>query len=410
MLPHSRLLLLLFVLASGPPGCHRKQPVILPEDAADKPAVDSPIEEIANERPVTNAESRDFAKAFVKGVHQKDQEALDEMFDWEELARRATSETKGPAEVRDAWFAKFTTARGVFLRRMLKNIESPSQFQLVRVRVRDGRKAVLFRYLPTSENFTYQEVLLGRDSNGSVRGIDLFLYSAGEYYSQLSGRLYRQAVLSATGKQGVLTSKADFLLVVQLQQAYRSGKYEEALKLYSKLPRKTQKAKFVQFYRVHSAASLKQETEFLAAVKEYEQLYPDDPALDLLRIGYHLSSKQYQAALKAVDRFDKSIGGDPYLDSVRAMILYQAKRPKQARSAAERAIAALPDQAACYEVLINITLEERKYKEAIKLLEKVREKFNTDLDEIIKLPVYDDLRKSAAYKDWVKARNKRDDP
>ena len=142
--------------------------------------------------------------------------------------------------------------------------------------------------------------------------------------------------------------------------------------------------------------------KFLAAVDYYSKLFPNHPSLNIYQISTALARGDYDRAETALRALDKSVGGDVFLQKEMAVI-YEAKGDLAAAKKAYQASMASPQaKADGYWGLIDLSLQEKQYAEAVRLLKEVEAylDWDLDLDELAKTDYYAELSKTEAYAKW----------
>jgi tetratricopeptide (TPR) repeat protein len=180
------------------------------------------------------------------------------------------------------------------------------------------------------------------------------------------------------------------------------GQFTEAIAHYRKLPEKIQENNWILVTYL-GALSRQLDTpaeDYRAAVEKFRKLYADEVALGLISIYYYSHRDKYDEALKAVDRLDKAVGGDPFLNVVRGITLAGAKRYKEARVAAEKAIREEPTLEDAYWVRIDVSLRERNYADTLEWLKKMVQACQAPVDNMATDPDYAAFVQSPQYREW----------
>src|SRR5207244_1275058 len=122
------------------------------------------------------------------------------------------------------------------------------------------------------------------------------------------------------------------------------------------------------------AAALAGGDEALEALADGEKRMPGDPCPDLVRLEVLTSQDRPGDLLAVADRVERAVGGDPYLDTIRANAHLMAGDAAEARRAAERVSAALPDLPTTYLLRLAISLHERDHAETARWLTVLRDR------------------------------------
>jgi hypothetical protein len=204
-----------------------------------------------------------------------------------------------------------------FASQYIKIVKQGGSLTLLRVRQSRGRQVVLFRLIhPTTQGgVNYLEFAPQRFPDGQVRATDFYAYSAGEFVSATMRRTLLPMVAdrSRTILDRLLAGEKDYVRdfprLGQAMKLLNQGKPAEAHALFKTLRPETRKQKVVLIGRMRAAQVLRDDEEYAAVLKEFGELFPNDPCLELLSIDAFLMRKDYDGAMKAIDRLDRSVGG-----------------------------------------------------------------------------------------------------
>jgi hypothetical protein len=210
---------------------------------------------------------------------------------------------------------------------LVRNVKGGGSFTFLRAWQNHGRQVVLFRLIqPAAQGgFNYFEFAPYRAPGGQIRASDIYIYMAGEFFSET----LRRALLPVLADQsrsfldklmgGEKDYVHDFPEVGRAGHLLAQGKPAEALAIYNTLRPETRKQKVVLLGRL-GAAQAGGEKEYAAVIEEFRTLFPNDPCLDIISIDAFVLRKDYDGAIKAIDRLERSVGGDAYLDMLRAAL------------------------------------------------------------------------------------------
>jgi tetratricopeptide (TPR) repeat protein len=358
-------------------------------------------------------EARQFAEAFVAAMKAKDASALGKLLNWDAMLDKATVGILAPAKEKERYIElmKGTADRtGVFARQLLEFMKAGASCKLLRHRRIDGRDRLLFRVLvPDGAALDYYEVLLDRDKQARIEGVDVFDLANGELLSQTARRAFLTAAVRWTESANASVQGAEreylihFAKVEAMNTLVQQGKYRDALALYDQLPPLLQGDKNVLLTRLRAAQNVGP-AEFTEAVANFRTFHPGDPSVDLFSIVYFYQKKDYPKALEMIDRVDKALDGDPYLNVLRANVHLDAGDVPAARQAANKVIAEEPTLAEGYWALISIALHEKKFDEVLQLLGDIDQRFSPQFPDMNALPVFAGFVKSPQYQEWLRSR------
>lgn len=295
-IPSLRLLLLAVLLALV--GCKRSQ--------APKPT------------PPTLAEAETFARQYVSAKVPCDVAELEKLVDLDLILARAVEGTRVSE--------KFV--RG--LRRGMKpeQILCPELYGAgysavyLRTQTIDGTFRPLIRFVGDG-GYTYEQLELDRRADKIVVA-DIYNYANGAQHSWV----FRNLLQSMTDQGGAKE-------LGEITNLRHSGKLDEALAVFQKLPAKLRATKEMMLLEVQLVATL-DEAISLPAFERLAKAFPDDPAMLIMNIDRHTVLKQYEQQLVAIDKLDRAVGGDPYLELARSDAYLALGRLDEALAGAKR--------------------------------------------------------------------------
>ncbi len=387
-------------------GCshHPSGPHAPPEQKTEKPEVPPQFSE---------EEARQFAEAFASTMKAKDASALGKLLNWDAMLDKATAGILAPAKEKERFIElmKGTADRpGVFARQLLELMKAGATCTFLRHRRIDNRDRLLFRILlPDGAALNYYEILLDRDKQARIEGIDVFVMLNGELISQTARRAFLTAAVrwSESANASVQGAEREYLVhfakVEAMNALVQQGKYRDALALYDQLPPLLQGDKNVLLTRLRAAQNVGP-AEFAEAVANFRTFHPGDPSVDLFSIVYFYQKKDYPKALEMIDRVDKALDGDPYLNVLRANVYLDAGDVAAARQAANKAIGDEPTLAEGYWALVGIALHEKKFDEVLQLLCDIDKRFSPQFPDMNVLPAFAEFIKSPQYQEWLRSR------
>jgi predicted Zn-dependent protease len=156
----------------------------------------------------------------------------------------------------------------------------------------------------------------------------------------------------------------------------------------------------VLIYDLTIAGSGGNSTDYVKALDAFAAAFPDDPALEIMRISQATFHKRFADALAQIARLDKRVGGDPYLDAERANIYLMARNFPDALQHAKRATEQAPDLPDGWEALLDTHIASKNFADAVKTLADMRARkvpFDPTAD------AYRALIESQEYKTWLEA-------
>jgi hypothetical protein len=384
------------------------------EKATTKLKLAAPTAKQAPTAPRTvNPEYVDFAKEIEKTVATADANAISDKFDWEALLATAGSGLGLSSKVlrnEAAAFKKEVRKPGAIVAVLASTKKQNGSFQLLNVQEAKRGATALYRVLQNKDGgLNYVRFSLTKQPSGQIRVIDIYNFMSGENVSQT---IRRSAIIPLVAHQsrGLLArlsgidndTMKSHSVILALIQSVRSGRGEEALDLYYKLPPSLQTDKTYLLLRL-TAAQVAGDQPYAKAIDACRAAYPNDRSVDLISIDGFLGKKQYAEAIKCIDRLDKSVGGDPYLKLIRAGTGVLMGDLAIGKASAEDAIRADPTLIGARRVLIMIALKENALDKALGHVRIIERDFPSAVDPLGEFPGLVEFIKTPEYKEWLNA-------
>lgn len=248
-----------------------------------------------------------------------------EVFDGERFAGRVVEGIEVPAEVRDD-----------FVEGMLKELRtSPAalmsgflgqSYAFLRVHSWDGNPTLLFRLRPSSGGFNYHAFPFELGPPPEIALYDVYVLASGEPLSRTLHRLALPALVQQDrslldrllGRERSfvenMTKFRDMGLKIQAEE------YEEALRIHGELPKDLRQDKTVRLLEMNALVHLEGGDErYLQAIERYRDAFPDDPAMSMIVLDYHIVKGDYEVSMGLIEEIGGWVGGDPYLEVMRAV-------------------------------------------------------------------------------------------
>lgn len=310
----------------------------------------------------------------------------------------------------------FDLSSGIF-RSVGKNLETElGAFQsarFLRVQEKDGQRRALLRFTSTEGTANYLAFICTR-SEGGLTWINFFNYMAGETAGASARRLLLPVIVdkkkslleNLTTSESVLVK--NFPVIQRVLRLKRQGQQGEALALIQQLPAEVRDEKFILLLQMH-LAQVVGDKEHLKALEAIARVFPNDPTMDIILVDADIMKGDYDAALRRITSFEKEIGNDTHLHFLRANVHLMKEDWAAAKRSARAALADEPTMLSAYQILIGVSLKEKKFTEVGDVLTEIETSFPTIdmLNGIQEDDIYADFRKSPAYAEWVAARAKR---
>ncbi len=390
-------------------GCERAVPPQKPAGSRAATSKSSPVEtkSAAPEirAPVSLGEGQQFAEAFESAIYASDPSIVTRMIDWERLLQTAIRGIDAPESLREEFVRGGLSEKQGLAVQLSRAVATGSSFRLLRVYEEDDERRALFRLLQPSSGVKYHELILGRDSTGAVRAVDIYFFLSGE---RLSRTMRRTFLLAAAEQPGdplgrVLNGDNEFIKHAdefrQMSAELQAGNPQKSIEIYQELPLSMQREKTVMLLYVQATAGLDDDL-YAQAIDDFRAVHNRDACVDMVSIDGHLLREEYDRALEAVARVDKAVGGDPYMDVLRANINLMRKEPSIAEVFAKQAISQDPELIDAYWALITVSLVSQSYQDTVSWLTTIQQKFDIELEDLRTISDYADFVKSPEYEAW----------
>ena len=297
------------------------------------------------------AQARAFAEKFIELLAEPDVPGATAMIDWDTLLARATADTYGSPRNLASFIkgAKSPESLASYVQQLSNSAQAGAQVKFLRVRGDETGRSVLVRVLHPTGGVNYHELLLTNDK-GVVRAVDVYVYAAGEYMSDVMRRMYKTATAAKQpfidrllGKKHPAMQMAT--MYKEMAEKTTSGRHAEAVALFKRMPPELRREKSAFILYVTASSSMDEE-QYRSAIEELRAAFPNDAGLDLMLIDGYVLRQRYDDALAAIDRLDRDLDGDPYLDLLRASTCRLKRDEHNAVRYTRRAVEREPELAA----------------------------------------------------------------
>jgi hypothetical protein len=361
---------------------------------------------------VSNAEARQFAQKLSQAVKAGDYATTSDLFDLEAMTDTAAAglDIRGPSLkgfIRG--LRRGGSSREGFGGQIVAQVSNGGSYELLRVLDREGKKTARMRLLLANDGgLNYTDLMLARRADGKIRAVDFYNHASGELMSETLRRAVVQ--FAASENSGILArltgAENDYVKnasrLKEISRAVIEGRGRDALSMCDSLPESMRKDKTIIIARVRAASDLDEPT-YMAAMEEFRNAFPNDPALDIMSIDYYFVRKEYDKTLEMIDRLDKAVGGDAYLDLFRANMLLVAGRVAAAKAPAQRYSRATPEKSDGPMTQLSISLAQKDHSETLRLMNLLEQKFGMEWNDPKTVPEYAAFARSPQYREWLKA-------
>jgi tetratricopeptide (TPR) repeat protein len=349
-----------------------------------------------------------FATDLRDSLQAGDPSLLDERVDLDRLLQRATRDLPASQAVLDA-LTRDVRDNGLKLGgALLGSKDETLRVRLLRVEQHQGAPRALFRLL-SSGGLNYYAYELARDDQGRVVITDIYVYMAGELFSESLRRVYLMSALEraqepdtklARQEPGLMDNMPRFRRIHRLLDAER---YQEVVDEFSRLPPSVLADKSLQLIRLKALMQLGG-AEYQRALQAYEKAFPGDAVMDLLALDDSRLSGRPEEMMRVLDRLDRKVG-DPYLHYLRAQVKLQQDDLAAAKHFLLKALQGDPTLYEPYMELFSLAIEEGDYSQAILVLEGLERGAGVD---VMNIDVSDaGFLASTEYREWLRRQNRR---
>jgi len=339
------------------------------------------------EKPVTKQEASEAAAALTQSMAHRDVSVLNDMLDFDALEKKVMDESGH--KLKAAFVAgAFTSLRsGDFTLQITRSLGEKGTYELVKQYEKNNHQHLIFRMYNNLLNYhDFELIKKGKD----VKIADIFIYTTGENLSYTLA----QSLLSMSDQPVTGKLDNDVIQKIQLLKKYIHDKeYEKADDLYKSLPALIREQKLYKIVQIQIASGLGND-QYLKALTNFQQEYPDAPNMYLLMLDAYFLNKDYAGALRCVNNLDTLINKDPFLDYYRGLIYKLQKDPTNQLACLERLHQHMPGFSSGTVELINGYAENQQWDKAIALTQQYRKTQNADTSLLMSLYLlHPDLKK-----------------
>lgn len=267
------------------------------------------------EQPATKEEAAALAKTIESSMGKRSAAKFNEALDAEALKQRIMEAGKKKINSRIVDGAIKELKTGQLGTQITQSLGKAGTYQLVKQYEKDQKQHLIFRlYADSKLNYHDLEVI---KKQNQVKFGDIFIYITGE---TLSATLAESAMLMSENISSLSSvDKNQLDNIKRIRQLINRQDYEKARTIYKGLPAILRQTKIFKMMHVQIASGLGND-EYLKALTDYQQAYPDAPNMYLLMIDAYILKEQHEKALESVNQLDALINKDPFLDYYRGLI------------------------------------------------------------------------------------------
>lgn len=288
----------------------------------------------------------------------------------------------------------------------IASLKQRDRMHLVGVRDIDGQRHAQVRVL-IGDGFNYMDLHIARTPDQRVGVVDFSDLMSGQPYSAQLTEIVLPMLAQElrTPLERLVAGRGEDLTVIGTQvplinSLLQKGDAEQAHRVFLSLPAgfRDTKVGMMLLLRITQALGDKPYQQTMADI---DRRFPDDPALGLALLDWHLLQGRYQKALHILDRIDAQVGDDPYLDNTRALTHLLAKDYTKAEKAAARACQAVPQLIEVWWTWVTVALRREDHAETVRLLDVIRTRFGVTFGDLTAIDEYATFVKSDEYRRWI---------
>lgn len=359
---------------------------------------------------ITDEEYDNFALKFQARINAQDMSVMRSLVNWDVMVQNSAAGLPLDAEF-VAGFKQgvVDTMPDNLMAEILPHLGKTGHYRFLRQHSVGLEKRLLFRLALDSAGLNYHDYVMGRRPDGQLEIVDIHVATTGELMSQSFHNALVMAAVAKKGFLGELTVKQNELeaslpLFRKFNAHKNAGQFEEALEAFKRLPVSIRKQKAQAITRAMMAQKVSG-TEYLSALEDFRQSFPDDACMDFMSIDFHVLRREFDQALEAIDNVDRSVGGDPYLNLSRAAVYLAQKKFREAYDATELVIQTEPDLIQPVFFKVTLGLEAREFGFVLETLKTLKIKHNVSLKNLRNLPEYAEFVESPEYQEWLQFTN-----
>ena len=324
----------------------------------------------------TDAEARRLGERFVAAAESGDANAVAELIDMDALGGHVTAGLGMSERTRREFVDGMRGAKGGLAGQYAAIAEGGGSLKFLGVTDRHEVPGALVRLLPPAGGVNY--IVLFPTPGGRVG--DMYVFLTGERISASMRRL------TGAGLGGSDADRAAMGRLSAMTAAFQRGDGAEALRIYDGLPEGLKGTLAVQVTRMGAAGALDDPAAYAAVMADVDRRFPDDPALDLLKLDAHGDDPAKKAA--ALRRLDAAVGGDAFLKGLLAETLPLVGATDEALEVAAAAVAAEPDLAQAQFGLLAARIAAGDQAGAAGVLRTLRDEFDLAFEREVLAGLY----------------------
>lgn len=352
---------------------------------------------------ISEAEARAFAVDWLAAATEGDTVTAGRMIDGRGIFERAVSSLELTTERKRA----FASAGPEMIAQLVSSIsaikDAGGSYSLVRVLQRGEYQHVMLRLDLPDGAFNYHDIKLVRKGSRTL-GEQIFVATTGEALSDT----LRVALAPALAAQSSLGSRLSGRAKKELEnlkqvgsmvRSVRLGDQDQALQIYSAMPRPLQLTKLVMLTRIQ-ATSIGDEAAYLSALDDYAAQFPDDTSTALMLLDLAAMKEDEAMLMASFHAMDAWVGGDPLLNTLIANALISFGSKERALEVLNAAGDGDLGTMEAHDLALAVTLGAGDHAGTLRHMTILTETYDMDLGDLSTLEGWEPFSQSPEFKTW----------
>jgi tetratricopeptide (TPR) repeat protein len=197
-------------------------------------------------------------------------------------------------------------------------------YELIKIEIREDGGHLFFR-LFSDDGLNIHDFLVVRKNERLVIA-DVYIYTAGEYFSKLLAVAYSYMLTSSNilNKEFSEERLQEVKNIGKVRKLLEGGEYEKAFALMKDVDDQFKKEKFWHILNIQCAAGLDSAT-YIGAMEDFGNEFPKDPSWFLMGVDYFFLLGNYEKAIMSLDELGEFLGKDPVIELLKANMYWANK-------------------------------------------------------------------------------------
>lgn len=238
--------------------------------------------------------------------------------------------------------------------------------------------------------------------------VDIYVVSTGDFMSTtMKNTVYMAGILRLIDSKNGEKRYSNLETYLEANDLFHKGEYNLAYSKVSEIPL-ANRLKAHQIFKLNVAAFIVEDENqcYLRSISEYEELFPNDPSLQLLLLDKYTLDGEHQKTLEALHKLKDYVLNDNYLNYYKSMIYILLGDYDSAEKQVRMAIQKEPKEITYLWKLIVILEVKGHYGACIQTLEEIKKQSSYSYQNIAEIveESYAYLFESKEYQNWFKKK------